>query len=82
MWDVKWSDDNPDLFAIMEKIRTYVIRNSDPEEPITSTGYLCDFQQLQLRIAFLDEILERPEDPQKEHLCTLDTKSLRDTQSR
>lgn len=31
VWDVSWSDDNPDLFAIMEKTRMYIFRGLDPE---------------------------------------------------
>ena len=31
MWGVKWSNDNPDLFAIMEKTRMYIFRGLDPE---------------------------------------------------
>lgn len=31
VWDVKWANDNPDLFAMMEKTRMYVFRNLDPE---------------------------------------------------
>ena len=31
VWDMKWSDDNPDLFAIMEKTRMYIFRGIDPE---------------------------------------------------
>lgn len=31
VWDMKWANDNPDLFAMMEKTRMYVFRNLDPE---------------------------------------------------
>lgn len=31
VWDMKWANDNPDLFAVMEKTRMYVFRNLDPE---------------------------------------------------
>lgn len=31
VWDMKWADDNPDLFSMMEKTRMYVFRNLDPE---------------------------------------------------
>ncbi|TKS86180.1 WD repeat-containing protein 35 [Collichthys lucidus] len=33
VWDMKWANDNPDLFAMMEKTRMYVFRNLDPEDP-------------------------------------------------
>lgn len=44
VWDMCWAQDNPELFAMMEKTRMYVFRNMDPEEPIASSGYLCNFQ--------------------------------------
>lgn len=31
VWDMKWANDNPDLFCMMEKTRMYVFRNLDPE---------------------------------------------------
>lgn len=31
VWDMKWANDNPDLFSMMEKTRMYVFRNLDPE---------------------------------------------------
>ena len=26
VWDMRWADDNPDLFAMMEKTRMYIFR--------------------------------------------------------
>ena len=40
-WDMRWADDNPELFAMMEKTRMYIFRGLDPEEPVTSSAYLC-----------------------------------------
>jgi hypothetical protein len=42
--DMKWSDDNPELFACMEKTRMYVFRGLNAEEPVLSNGYLCSFK--------------------------------------
>lgn len=39
-----WATDNPDLIAIMEKTRLYIIRGTEPEEPINCSGYICLFQ--------------------------------------
>ena len=42
-----WSEDNPKLFACMEKAKMYVFRDLDPEEPVMSNGsihkYACIF---------------------------------------
>lgn len=37
VWDMKWANDNPDLFSMMEKTRMYVFRNLDPE--VTDTHF-------------------------------------------
>lgn len=44
VWAMVWASDNPQLLAIMEKTRMYVLRDIDPEEPILSAGYICSFQ--------------------------------------
>lgn len=42
VWDMKWANDNPDLFAMMEKTRMYVFRNLDPEVSAqVFDGQLC-----------------------------------------
>ena len=76
---MKWATDNPDLFAMMEKTRMYIFRNLEPEEPILSSGYICAFQDLEIKAVLLDEILRDPENPTKELLLELEVKSLRDT---
>lgn len=34
--------------AIMEKTRMYVFRGADPEEPISCSGYICNFEDLEI----------------------------------
>jgi WD repeat-containing protein 35 len=79
VWDMRWADDNPELFAMMEKTRMYIMRGLDPEEPVASSGYLCSFQDLMIESAQIDEIMKNPESPDHEFLTTYETKSLRDT---
>ncbi|XP_069691691.1 WD repeat-containing protein 35 isoform X2 [Periplaneta americana] len=79
VWAMKWASDNPELLAIMEKTRMYVLRGLEPEEPILSSGYICSFQDLEIRAVLLDEIMQNPERPTAEHLLDLEVKSLRDT---
>ena len=76
---MKWSDDNPELFAVMEKTRMYVFRGTEPEEPVVSNGYLCSFNDLCIKAVLMDDIIGKPEDPKKEFIVKFDTKSLRDT---
>lgn len=44
VWAMCWASDNPQLLAIMEKTRMYIFKGNNPEEPISSSGYLCSFQ--------------------------------------
>ena len=55
------------------------MRDLDPEEPVSSTGYLCSFSDLMIESAEIDEIMKAPSTPDREFLHTYETKSLRDT---
>ena len=77
-WDMVWAEDNPELFAMMEKTRMYIFRGLQPEEPVLSSGYLCQFKELQIKAIMLDEIMASPDHPTKEHVLDFETKSLRD----
>nr|XP_054760120.1 WD repeat-containing protein 35-like [Lytechinus pictus] len=79
VWDMRWAEDNAELIAMMEKTRMYIFRNLDPEEPIVSSGYICLFEDLQIKSVLLDEVMKDPEHPGKECMVELDIKSLRDT---
>uniref|UniRef100_A0A8C5DJY1 WD repeat-containing protein 35 n=1 Tax=Gouania willdenowi TaxID=441366 RepID=A0A8C5DJY1_GOUWI len=81
VWDMKWANDNPDLFAMMEKTRMYVFRNLDPEEPIQTSGYICHFEELEIKSVLLDEIMKDPERPNKDNLINFEIRSLRDSRS-
>jgi WD repeat-containing protein 35 len=77
-WDVMWADDNPNVFAVMEKTRMYVFRDLQPEEPILSSGYLSKFSDLQIQAVMLDDIMATPDAPDKEMVLDFETKVLRD----
>ena len=77
-WDMVWAEDNPDLFAMMEKTRMYIYRGTEPEEPVLSSGYLCQFKDLSIKAIMLDEIMANPKDPNKDMVIDFETKSLRD----
>lgn len=81
VWAVCWARDNPQLLAIMEKTRMYVFRGSDPEEPISCTGYICDFDDLEISAVMLDDLVNGVTTPNhSEHFLQLRVKSLRDTE--
>lgn len=82
VWDIKWATDNPDLFAIMEKNRMYIIRGIQPEEPVLSNAFICAFTDLQIQSVLIDELIRNPECSTKKGLILdFETKSLRDTRA-
>jgi WD repeat-containing protein 35 len=46
VWSIMWSSDNPKLCALMEKNRLFICNDYVQEEPILTSGYLCDFSSL------------------------------------
>lgn len=81
VWTMCWAKDNPQLLAIMEKTRMYVFRGADPEEPISCSGYICSFEDLEITGVLLDEIISGLATPDKNaHILQLRVKSLRDTE--
>jgi len=65
----------------MEKNRLFVLRDFEPEEPVLSAGYLCDFTDLEVKSCMLDDILKDPEEIKniKSMFVEYEAKSLRDT---
>lgn len=81
VWAMCWAKDNPQLLALMEKTRMYVLRGADPEEPISCSGYICNFEDLEITGVLLDDIVNGSAVPDStEHLLQLRVKSLRDTE--
>lgn len=44
VWSALWASDNPQMLAVAEKARLCVMRDTEPEEPLTMQGYLCKFK--------------------------------------
>ncbi|XP_026738085.1 WD repeat-containing protein 35 isoform X2 [Trichoplusia ni] len=76
VWSGLWASDNPQMLAVAEKARLYVMRDTEPEEPLTMQGYLCRFKELEITTALLDNVDDKCT-PQ--HIVRVEVKSLRDT---
>ncbi|XP_068621625.1 WD repeat-containing protein 35 isoform X2 [Battus philenor] len=76
IWSAIWAHDNSQMLAVAEKARLYVLRDTEPEEPLTMQGYLCKFKELEITTALLDNITDKCT-PQ--HIVRVEVKSLRDT---
>ena len=82
VWSIIWASDAPDMCAIMEKTRMYVLRNLDAEEPILSSGYLARFSDLSITSIMLDDVMVTPEAPNASaHVVRHEVRSLRDTRT-
>nr|KAJ3420687.1 WD repeat-containing protein 35 [Polyrhizophydium stewartii] len=81
VWDVRWANDNPEMFTIMEKTRMYIFRNVDPEDPLNCMGYICDFEDLQVKTILLDDVMKDPEGPIRDAVIHIETKMLRDVRT-
>ena len=81
VWDMKWSTDNPDLIVIMEKTRMFVLQGNESEDPVISSGYLCEFKDLEIKSVLLDEIFKNPDAHLSvdELILRFETRSLKDT---
>ena len=47
VWDMRWADDDPELFALMEKTRMYIFRGLVAEEPVSQLAlvFFCNPHQ-------------------------------------
>jgi WD repeat-containing protein 35 len=65
----------------MEKNRLFILNDYQQEEPILTSGYLCDFSELQVKTVMLDDILKDPEDIKNinEMITHYEAKTLKDT---
>lgn len=52
----------------------YVVKNTECEEPIINSGYICSFKNLSVRTVLLDEIMKSPENPNKCYVVDVEIK--------
>ena len=87
VWDMKWAEDNDDMVCVMEKTKLQVIRGETTEDPITSSGHICRFKDLEIRSVVLDEILkqpieQQPQPPERDLVVDYESKSLREVREK
>lgn len=80
VWDMRWSSDNEESIAVMEKDKLVIYCGEEAEEPIVSYGYLARFENLQVRSVFLDDIYSSIEQmpPQRERVIDFETRGIRE----
>ena len=82
VWDMKWAEDNDEMLCVMEKTKLVVIKGEVAEEPIASSGYLARFKDLEVRAVSLDQIMVKPEQPNRDFVVDYETTSLRDARNK
>ncbi|CAH8433388.1 unnamed protein product [Schistosoma curassoni] len=79
VWDVKFEEDNPDIFAIMEKTRMYIFDGLQSEPAIHTSTYLYEFKNLEVQGILLDELVKTVNiQPNEEFLLKTPIKKVRD----
>jgi len=61
VWDMKWSEDDPDMIVVMEKTKMVVFHGETAEDPVVSSGYLARFQDLEIRVVAMDDLMMHPD---------------------
>ncbi|CAF4041793.1 unnamed protein product [Adineta steineri] len=82
VWNVIWAKDLSDSFAIMEKTKISFVRGTETEEAVPCSGYVCDYNNLQVKVVMLDEIMKMHlrgvQAPSSDYITIYDNKLLRD----
>jgi len=78
VWDVCWSEDDPDTVAIMEKTKMVVITGDIPEEPVVSSAYLARFKDLEIRAVAMDSLMTHPDKIARDCVVDFESKPLRE----
>ncbi|CAH8432453.1 unnamed protein product [Schistosoma rodhaini] len=79
VWDVKFEEDNPNIFAIMEKTRMYIFDGLQAEPAIHTSTYLYEFKNLEVQGVLLDELVKTVNiQPNEEFLLKTPIKKVRD----
>lgn len=60
VWDVFWSREENNKFAMLEKNRLHVIRGTQEEEILQCNGYLADCSIMDVTTVMLEDLMNKP----------------------
>ncbi|CAH8431792.1 unnamed protein product [Schistosoma turkestanicum] len=79
VWDVKFEEDNPDIFAIMEKTRMFIFDGLQAEPAIQTSTYFYEFKNLEIQGILLDDLVKSVNiQPNEDYLLKTPIKKVRD----
>ncbi|VDP84369.1 unnamed protein product [Echinostoma caproni] len=81
VWDVKFAEESPQMFAIMEKTRMFIFDGLQPEPPVHTSTFLCQFNNLEVFGVLLDELVALADQPSTDCLLRVPVKILRDCET-
>lgn len=81
VWDLMWSAEDPNLFAVMEKSKMVVFRDLEPEDApqdcSTQIGYFGSFNDLKIRVIDMDNLSDSSPSNIKSVVFECESKLLR-----
>ncbi|KAF8572309.1 WD repeat-containing protein [Paragonimus westermani] len=78
VWNVKFADDHPDMFAIMEKTRMFIFDGFQAEPAVQTSCYICSFNELEVLGVLLDELIALADQPSKDCLLRVPIQIFRE----
>ncbi len=60
VWDVFWSREENNKFAMLEKNRLHIMRGNQEEEILQCNGYIADFTMLDVTTVMLEDLMNKP----------------------
>ncbi|KER18703.1 hypothetical protein T265_15879, partial [Opisthorchis viverrini] len=74
VWDIRFSEDNPDMFAIMEKTRMFIFDRLQASDTVQTSTFICSFHNLEVLGVLLDELVALEDQPSKDCLLRVPVK--------
>ncbi|GFV07153.1 WD repeat-containing protein 35 [Trichonephila clavipes] len=74
-WDIQFASDDSQMCAVMDKMRMYIYRGAEPEEPMTCSAYMCLFKDLEVKAVKMTDLMENPDEPEDGYFFKNDVKT-------
>ncbi|VEL08183.1 unnamed protein product [Protopolystoma xenopodis] len=76
VWDIRFAEDNPRLFCIMDKTRLYIYEDLEAEPAVQTSIYICSFRDLEVKGVLLDDLVRHSQHPELDCLVVTSTKAI------
>ena len=76
-WNVRWANDDPTQFALNEKTKLTIFHDRTHEQPTVTSAFVSLMRDHEVECVLLDDIMQRPEDPQPGDIFIQESEMLR-----